>query len=65
MDDMTETEQAALASWTSVAFDAAVSAGYITPPWRPSREAYVAIHELYLFGFDPAQAAEAMFAPRH
>lgn len=65
MNDMSEAEQAALASWTSVAFDAAVLAGYIVPPWRPSLEAYEAMHELFIFGFSPAEGAEAMFAPRH
>lgn len=65
MDDINEAEQATLASWVSVAFDAAVQAGYIVAPWRPSREAYVAMRELYLFGFSPAEGAEAMFAPRH
>jgi hypothetical protein len=65
MDDLSEAEQAALANWTSVAFDAAVLAGYIVPPWRPSREAYAIMHEYFLFGLSPDQAAEALFAVRH
>lgn len=45
-------------------FDAAVSAGYLTPPWNMSHDGYVAMHEYFLFHFDAAQTAEAMFATR-
>ncbi|MGA7781105.1 MAG: hypothetical protein WCA85_25825 [Paraburkholderia sp.] len=65
MDDLTEAEQAALTEWTSVAFDEAVAAGYVTPPWRPTRGAYEQMHGYYASGLTPAEAAQAMFAPRH
>lgn len=62
---MTEAERAALDSWTRVAFDEAVAAGYLTPPWRPTREAYETMHGYYAAGLTPAEGAEAMFAQRH
>jgi hypothetical protein len=65
MRDLTEAEQAALSQWTSVAFDAAVLAGYVIPPWRPSLEAYEAFYEYFVFGFSPAEGAEAIFSVRH
>jgi hypothetical protein len=65
VDDMTEAEQAMLFEFGRSTFDAAVAAGYLIPPWNASREAYVAVHEYLLFGFSPAQTAEAMFATRH
>jgi hypothetical protein len=65
MDDMTAAEQAMLFEFGRDVFNAAVLAGYVAPPWKPSRDAYVAMHELFLFRFSPAQAAEAMFAVRH
>jgi hypothetical protein len=65
MGDLTETERAALSEWTRVAFDEAVAAGYIIPPWRPSLGAYEQMHGYYVSGLTPAEAAEAMFATRH
>jgi hypothetical protein len=65
MHDMTEAEQAMLYEFGRDVFNAAVSAGYVSPPWQLSHDGYVAMHELLIFGFSPAQTAEAMFAPRH
>lgn len=65
MDDMSASEQAILSEFSRDVFDAAVRAGYVSPPWHPSRDSYVALHEYMLFQFSPAQTAEAMFAPRH
>lgn len=65
MDDMTASEQAILSEFSHDVFDAAVRAGYVSPPMRLSREGYIGLHELFLFGFSPVQAAEAMYAVRH
>ncbi len=65
MHDMTATEEAILSEFSRDMFDAAVRAGYVSPPMRLSRESYVGLHELFLFGFDAVQAAEAMYAVRH
>ncbi len=65
MDDLTEAERAALTEWTTVAFDEAVAAGYIVPPWRPTLQAYEQMHGYYTVGLSPADAAQAMFATRH
>lgn len=62
---MTEAEQAMLYEFGRDVFNAAVSAGYLEPPWHLSHDGYVAMHEFLIFGFSPAQTAEAMFAPRH
>jgi hypothetical protein len=65
VDNLTEAEQAALTEWTRVAFDEAVVAGYIVPPWRPTLQAYEQMHGYYVSGLTPAEAAQAMFAIRH
>lgn len=65
MDDLSEAEQAALTEWTRVAFDEAVAAGYIVPPWHPTLGAYEQMHGYYIAGLTPAEAAQAMFATRH
>jgi hypothetical protein len=65
MDNLTEAEQAALTEWTHVAFDEAVVAGYIVPPWRPTLQTYEQMHGYYSAGLSPAEAAQAMFATRH
>lgn len=64
MHDMSEAEQAMLFEFGRDVFNAAVSAGYLTPPWEMSHDGYLAMHELLIFGFSPAQTAEAMFATR-
>jgi len=65
LDDMSASEQAILSEFSRDVFDAAVRAGYVSPPMCLSREAYVGLHELFIFGFDAVQAAEAMYAVRH
>lgn len=65
MDNLTEAEQAALTEWTAVAFDEAVAAGYVVPPWRPTLQAYESMHGYFLAGLTPAEGAQAMFATRH
>jgi len=61
---MTASEQAILSEFSRDVFDAAVRSGHVIPPWKPSREAYVLLHEYLLFGFSADQAAEALFATR-
>lgn len=65
MNDQSEREMAMLEEWTRSAMDAAVYAGLVTPPWRPSENAYSSLHGYYLAGLTPADAAEALFAVRH
>ena len=65
MDDMTASEQAILSEFSRDVFDAAVRAGYVIPPWKPTGEACAMLHEYMLFHFSPAQTAEALFAVRH
>lgn len=65
MDDMSASEQAILSEFSHDVFDAAVRAGYVSPPMRLSRESYIGLHELFSFGFNAVQAAEAMYAVRH
>lgn len=65
MDDMSASEQAILSEFGRDVFDAAVRAGYVVPPWKPSNESCSMLHEYLLFGFDAIQAAEALFAVRH
>lgn len=62
---MTEAEQAILTEWARVAFDEAVAAGYIVPPWHPTRQAYEQMHGYYTAGLTPADAAQAMFGTHH
>lgn len=65
MNDMSEAEQAMLFEFGRDVFNAAVSAGYLAPPWKMSHDGYVAMHEYMLFHFSPAETAEALFAVRH
>lgn len=65
MHDMTATEEAILTEFSHDVFDAAVRAGDVIPPWHPTREAYVMLHEFLIFGFSALQTAEALFAVRH
>lgn len=64
MNDLSERDAAILSEWTRDAYDAAVHAGFVTPPWRPSpamREALVGYFEA---GLTPGEAAMALFATR-
>jgi hypothetical protein len=65
MDDLTEAERAALTAWTSEAFDEAVAASYVIPPWRPTLQASQTLDGYYKPVLTPAEAAQAMFATRH
>lgn len=64
MNDLSDSEQAMLAEWSRDAFDAAVAAGFIVPPWRPSPAMREALAGYYEAGLSPAQGAEALFATR-
>lgn len=61
---MTEVEQAMLTEWVRDSFDAAVHAGYISPPWKPSATMLNTLQSYYSSGLSPAEAAEALFATR-
>lgn len=63
--EMTEREQEELAFWTRSALDAAVYAGLITPPWRPTEHAYGVLHGYFGAGLSPEDAAQALFGVRH
>lgn len=65
VNDVVERERAMLEEWTRSAFDAAVYAGLVTPPWRPTEHAYGLLHGYYLAGLTPVEGAEALFAVRH
>lgn len=65
MNDQSEREAQMLAEWTRSTIDAAVYAGLVTLPWRPSEHVYGALHGFYLAGLTPAEGAEALFATRH
>ncbi|MFM0503945.1 hypothetical protein [Paraburkholderia caffeinilytica] len=64
MDDMSERDQAMLSEWVRDAFDAAVHAGYISPPWKPSAAMRNTLQSYYVSGLNPAEAAQALFATR-
>lgn len=64
MGDLSEAQRAQLAEWTRDAFDAAVAAGYVIPPWRPSAGMHDALAGYYRAGLSPAEGAEALFATR-
>lgn len=65
MGNLSESERAKLTEWTLVAFDEAVRAGYIVPPWRASDAMCERMIGYYEAGLTPAEAAEAAFATRH
>lgn len=65
MNDQSEREAQMLSEWTRSAVDAAVYAGHVSLPWRPSGRVYGALHGYYLAGLTPAEGAEALFAVRH
>lgn len=65
MDDLSEREQAILFEWTRSVLDAAVYAGLIVPPWRPTEHVYSLLHGYFGLGFTPEEGAEALFARRH
>jgi hypothetical protein len=64
VNDMTESEQAMLSEWVLSAFDAAVHAGYISPPRHPTGDQREMMRGYYVSGLTPAEGAEAMFATR-
>lgn len=63
--DMTEREQEELAFWTRSAVDAAVYAGLLVPPWRPTEHAYGVLHGYFGAGLSPEDAAAALFGIKH
>lgn len=65
MNDQAEREAQILTEWTRSAVDAAVYAGFVALPWRPSEHVYGALHGYFLVGLTPAEGAEALFAVRH
>lgn len=64
MNDMTDCEQAIQSEWTRDVFDAAVRAGYISPPWKPSDGALEMLRGYYVSGLTPEEGAQALFATR-
>lgn len=64
MNDLSIVEQAKLAEWSRDTFDAAVAAGFISPPWRPSPAMREALAGYYEAGLSPADGAQALFATR-
>ncbi|MCG5072263.1 hypothetical protein [Paraburkholderia tagetis] len=64
MGDLSDAELAKLTEWTRGAFDAAVAAGYVVPPWRPSAGMHDALAGYYRAGLTPSEGAEALFATR-
>jgi hypothetical protein len=65
MSTVSDAEREKLTSWTMVAFDEAVRAGYIVPPWRASDAMCERMTGYYEAGLTPAEAAEAAFSVRH
>ncbi len=61
---MDEIQQAKLTEWTFEAFDAAVAAGFVTPPWHPSPAMRESLAGYFSAGLTPAEGAEALFATR-
>lgn len=64
MNDQAEREAQMLSEWTRSALDAAVYAGHVSLPWRPSEYVYGVLHGYFLAGLTPAEGAEALFATR-
>jgi hypothetical protein len=64
VDDLSGVEQAKLTEWTLEAFDAAIAAGFVTPPWRPSAAMRESLAGYFDAGLTPAEGAEALFATR-
>lgn len=64
MNDMTQAEQAMLSEWTRDAFHAAVHAGYVVAPWRPTDDACRVLRGYHTAGLTPAEAAQAFFSTR-
>lgn len=62
MDD--DVERAKLEEWSLAVFDEVLAAGYITPPWRPSRTMRESLAGYFEAGLTPAEGAEALFATR-
>jgi hypothetical protein len=65
VNDMSDTECAELREWTLNAFDAAVFAGFIVPPWHPTDGIRKLFHGYYISGLTPAEAAQAAFGVHH
>jgi hypothetical protein len=65
MKDMSERDQAMLHEWTRSACDAALHAGLVESPWRPSERVIGVLQSYYVIGMTPAEGAEALFATRH
>lgn len=64
MNDLSDVERAKLSEWTRSAIDAALHAGLVTLPWRPSERVHTALAGYYAAGLTPEQGAEALFATR-
>lgn len=62
---LSDAESAKLCEWTRCAFAEAVSAGYVTPPWRPNAQMYGRMLAQYLAGLTPADGAQAAFSTYH
>jgi hypothetical protein len=62
---LSEQEAACLAEWSRSAIDAALHAGLIAMPWRPTVAVYDRLAGYYAAGLSPAEGAEALFAVRH
>lgn len=65
MNDLSDVERAKLAEWVRDSIDAAVYAGLVTLPWRPSERVHTALAGYYAAGLSPAEGATALFATRH
>lgn len=65
MGDMSDRERLILSEWTRSMIDAAVYAGHIALPWRPTDRQYGALHACYEAGLTPEDGAEVLFAQRH
>jgi hypothetical protein len=65
MNDLSDREQQIIAEWTRDCVNAAVYAGFVQLPWRPTERIVGALHSYYAAGMTPAEGAEALFARRH
>jgi hypothetical protein len=65
MNDLSDCEQAMLSEWSRSAIDAALHAGFIVMPWRPTDGIYDQLAGYYASGLTPEEAAQALFAIRH
>jgi hypothetical protein len=65
MNDLSEAEQAMLSEWSRSAIDAALHAGLIVVPWKPTLGVYEQLAGYYSAGLTPEEGAHALFATRH